>query len=199
MTPTLATVTWALSIVAWTAIRIPYRRRARKLRTVADRRSTREWTALGITIVGLVAIPALWAVWPEPFRFADRPFVPWIAWVGVGVEVLFVWLFYRSHKDLGRNWSVTLEIREDHKLVTQGIFRRVRHPMYASFWCWALGQALLLPNWIAGLSGLVAIAWLYFTRIADEEAMMRETFGAEYDAYSARTGRLWPKLGGSRS
>ena len=195
MTPTLATIVWALSIVAWTAIRVPYRRRARKLQTVADRRSTREWTALGATIVGLVALPALWAVRPDLFAFADRPFVPWIAWIGVAVELLFVWLFYRSHRDLGRNWSVTLEIRENHKLVTEGIFAKVRHPMYASFWCWALAQALLIPNWIAGCAGLVAIGWLYFTRIADEEAMMRETFGPEYDAYCARTGRLWPRLG----
>ena len=194
MTPSLATAVWALSVVAWTAIRLPYRRRARRLRTVADRRSGREWTALGATIVGLVLLPAVWAVWPEPFRFAERPFVTWIAWVGAAVEALFVWLFYRSHRDLGCNWSVTLEIREDHRLVTEGIFARVRHPMYASFWCWALAQALLIPNWVAGLSGLVAIAWLYFTRIRDEEAMMRETFGAEYDRYCERTGRLWPRL-----
>ena len=195
MTPTLATIVWALGVAAWTAIRLPYRRRARKLQTVADRRSTREWTALGLTILGLVLVPLLWVIFPEAFAFADRPFVPWIAWVGVAVEALFVWLFWRSHRDLGRNWSVTLEIRKDHRLVTEGVFSRIRHPMYSSFWCWALAQALLLPNWIAGLAGLLSIAWLYFTRIADEEAMMRDTFGEEYDRYCARTGRLLPRLG----
>ena len=189
----MAKIVWALGIVAWTAIRLPYRRRAKKLATVSDRRSTREWTALGATIAGLVLIPALYAAF-DLFDFADRPFVLWIAWIGVAVQILFVWLFWRSHRDLGRNWSVTLEIRENHKLVTEGVFRHIRHPMYSSFWCWAIAQALLLPNWIAGLSGLVTIAWLYFSRVADEEAMMRETFGAEYDAYMARTGRLVPRL-----
>lgn len=196
MTVLVAKIVWFLGVVAWTAIRLPYRRRARKLATVADRRSVREWTALGATILGLVAIPLVYALF-DVFDFADRPFVAWVAWVGVVVQALFVWLFWRSHKDLGRQWSVTLEIRENHRLVTEGVFSRVRHPMYSSFWCWAIAQALLLPNWVAGLSGLVTVAWLYFSRVADEEAMMRETFGAEYDAYAARTGRLIPKVGRS--
>ena len=194
MTVLAAKIVWFLGVVAWTAIRLPYRARARKERTVADRKSAREWTALGATIVGLVVIPMVYAVF-DAFDFADRPFVEGVAWLGVAVQVLFVWLFWRSHKDLGRQWSVTLEIREGHRLVTEGVFARVRHPMYSSFWCWAIAQALLLPNWLAGLSGLATIAWLYFSRIEDEEAMMRETFGAEYDAYAARTGRLIPRLG----
>ena len=194
MTVLAAKIVWFLGVVAWTAIRLPYRRRAKKLATVADRKSAREWTALGLTILGLVALPLVYAIF-DTFDFAERPFVPWIAWVGVVVQVLFVWLFWRSHKDLGRQWSVTLEIRKNHRLVTEGVFSHVRHPMYSSFWCWAIAQALLLPNWLAGLSGLVTVAWLYFSRVADEEAMMRETFGAEYDAYAARTGRLIPRFG----
>jgi protein-S-isoprenylcysteine O-methyltransferase Ste14 len=53
---------------------------------------------------------------------------------------------------------------------------------------------LLLPNWIAGLSGLAGVAALYFSRIDKEEALMRRRFGADYDAYSARTGRIFPRL-----
>ena len=53
-------------------------------------------------------------------------------------------------------------------------------------------QALLIPNWIAGLAGLVAVLALYAVRQSREEAMMRDTFGAEYDAYCARTKRLVP-------
>ena len=193
MTVLAAKIVWFLGVVAWTAIRLPYRRRAKKLATVADRKSAREWTALGLTILGLVAIPLVYAIL-DAFDFADRPFVEWVAWLGVAVQALFMWLFWRSHKDLGRQWSVTLEIRENHKLVTEGVFSRVRHPMYSSFWCWAIAQALLLPNWLAGLSGLVTVGWLYFSRVSDEEAMMRETFGAEYDAYAARTGRLIPRF-----
>jgi protein-S-isoprenylcysteine O-methyltransferase Ste14 len=40
---------------------------------------------------------------------------------------LAVWLFWRSHADLGRNWSPSLELREGHELVTEGVYRYVRH------------------------------------------------------------------------
>jgi protein-S-isoprenylcysteine O-methyltransferase Ste14 len=49
----------------------------------------------------------------------------------------------------------TLEVREQHALVTTGVYSRVRHPMYSA---WALAQALLLPNWIAGPAGLIGFA-----------------------------------------
>src|SRR5690606_23442668 len=63
-----------------------------------------------------------------------------------------LWLFWRSHRDLGANWSPSLEIGAGQTLTTSGIYSRIRHPMYASQWLWCLAQPLLLPNWIAGLS-----------------------------------------------
>lgn len=70
----------------------------------------------------------------------------------------------------------------------------VRHPMYSAFWLWALAQALLLPNWIAGPAGLVGFGTLFFLRIGREERLMEETFGDDYRRYVARTGRIVPRL-----
>ena len=56
-------------------------------------------------------------------------------------------MFRRSHKDLGRNWSISLEIREEHKLVTRGVYSLIRHPMYTAFLLMAVGQAFLISNW----------------------------------------------------
>ena len=67
--------------------------------------------------------------------------------------------------DLGGNWSATLEIRERHSLVTHGVYRRVRHPMYAAHWLWGIAQALLIQNWIAGVGGLLFFAPLYLLRV----------------------------------
>ena len=103
-------------------------------------------------------------------------------------------LFRLTHKALGKMWSVSLDIRDKHKLVTSGIYRRVRHPMYTAFWTMALAQALLLPNWIAGLSGLVGFGTLFFLRVGPEEAMMEETFGEDYRDYKARTARIIPGI-----
>ncbi len=78
--------------------------------------------------------------------------------------------------------------------MTEGLYKYVRHPMYLSFWLWAIAQFCLLPNWFAGLAGLVGVAILYFYRVGHEEAMMRAAFGASYDDYARRTGRVIPKI-----
>jgi protein-S-isoprenylcysteine O-methyltransferase Ste14 len=101
-------------------------------------------------------------------------------------------LFARSHADLGTNWSITLEVREKHQLVTQGIYRHIRHPMYLALLVYGLGQALVVPNWIAGPSYAVAMALLFALRFTREERMMLEEFGSDYDAYMRRTKRLVP-------
>jgi protein-S-isoprenylcysteine O-methyltransferase Ste14 len=103
-----------------------------------------------------------------------------------------MWLFRRTHKDLGRNWSVSLDIRENHRLVTNGVYSFVRHPMYSAFWLWAIAQALLLPNWIAGFSGIVGFGTLFFGRVFEEEQLMLKAFGDEYRAYMQRTARILP-------
>ena len=87
-----------------------------------------------------------------------------------------------------------LELRENHQLVTHGIYRQVRHPMYAALFLYSIGQALILPNWIAGPSYFVAFAILFALRIGAEERMMLETFGQEYASYMARTKLLVPGI-----
>ena len=64
--------------------------------------------------------------------------------------------------------------------------------MYAAFLLFGIAQALLLPNWIAGWSGLVAVILLCVLRMPREEAMMCEFFGEEYRQYRRRTGRIVP-------
>jgi protein-S-isoprenylcysteine O-methyltransferase Ste14 len=161
---------------------------------VAERRDrARDMVLMTISFAGLFAIPFTYALTDQP-TFAGYPFHPLQALLGVAVLIGALALFYRTHRDLGRAWSVTLEIREEHRMVTHGIYARLRHPMYAAFWLWALSQALLLPNWIAGLSGLVGFGTLFFCRVGHEERMMLETFGEEYRAYMARTKRIVPGI-----
>jgi protein-S-isoprenylcysteine O-methyltransferase Ste14 len=126
------------------------------------------------------------------FSFAEFPLLTAPLIAGVLCLAIGLWLFYRSHADLGKNWSVTLEVHEDHRLVTQGVYRRIRHPMYLALGLYSIGQALIIPNWVAGPANLVAFAILFAFRIRAEERMMIDRFGADYAAYSARTSRLIP-------
>ena len=193
MTLFWAKLIWFLGVAGWFIIRYPHDRRSRRTPTVQRGRRLHDMALLTISFTGMFVLPAIYVLTGEP-KFADTPFHPILAWLGVATFAAALWLFRRTHKELGRNWSVTLEIRDRHVLVTNGVYRRIRHPMYAAFWLWALAQALLLPNWIAGPAGLVGFGTLFFLRVGREERLMEQAFGDEYRQYAAHTGRIIPRI-----
>lgn len=194
ITALVAKIVWLVGVVSWFVIRIPHQRRNRKKNVVVDdRKDIREQALLAGSLAGLGVVPMTYAFTGFP-RFADYPFQPAMAVLGCATFAFALYLFYRTHKELGRNWSVTLEMRERHDLVTDGLYRYVRHPMYSAFWLMAVSQFLLLPNWIAGLSGFLGFGTLFFGRVFREEAMMVETFGDAYRDYMKRTARVLPGI-----
>jgi protein-S-isoprenylcysteine O-methyltransferase Ste14 len=193
MTIALAKIIWGLGCICWFLIRYPHQRRSRRTPVAQRRDRVRDTVLMAISFAGLFLVPFIYVLTGQP-KFASYDFHPLQAWLGTLVLIAAMALFYRTHRDLGRAWSVTLEIRDQHRLVTHGIYERLRHPMYASFWLWALSQALLLPNWVAGLSGLVGFGTLFFARVGHEERMMLETFGEEYRDYMRRTKRVVPGI-----
>lgn len=182
---------WVIGVVAWYIIRYPFERRAKRVRVVTSRRSTSEIVGLVAAVIGMAVVPAIYVATGTP-EAADYPPQPWAVVIGTAVYATALWLFRRSHKELGRNWSITLEIRENHKLIRTGPYALVRHPMYTSFLLMALGQAFLLPNWVAGIAGLLGFAVLAVLRVGTEERMMLEIFGEEYVAYMGQTKRIVP-------
>jgi len=138
-------------------------------------------------------LPLVWVVSLHPAA-AEYPLLPGAYWSGVVVLAASLWLFARSHADLGTNWSITLEVREAHRIVTSGVYRTTRHPMYSALLLDSIGFALVLPNWVAGLAYLVSMLPLVAFRLRPEEQLMRAEFGAEYDAYARRSKRLIPGI-----
>lgn len=191
MTKSLAALIWFAGLIGWYIIRHPFERRAKQVRVAKSHFDRRESGLLAAGLFGLFVIPAIYALTGFPAAL-ERPFVPWIAWAGIVPQAAALWLFRRSHADLGRNWSISLEVREQHALVQSGVYRRIRHPMYSSFFLLGVAQLLLLPNWLAGLAGIAGAAALFIFRVRREERMMLESFGEEYRAYMARTKRIVP-------
>lgn len=167
-------------------------------RTKAEKKTVRQFDRLEKILLAamfppVLLLPLLYLFTPL-LSFADYQLAGYIRWAGVAVMVASLWLFWRSHVDLGQNWSVSLELREDHQLVSHGVYRWIRHPMYASIWLWALAQAMMLANWFAGWSVMPAFAAMYFLRVPREERLMCEEFGDGYRDYARRTGRVLPRL-----
>jgi protein-S-isoprenylcysteine O-methyltransferase Ste14 len=148
---------------------------------------------LGLVGVGSLLLPVLYLFTPV-LAFADYRLPAAAPWCGAVLMMAALLLFYRSHADLGPNWSATLELRRGHTLITNGVYRSIRHPMYAAILLWDLAQGLLLSNWLAGWGAFVTFALLYVARAPREERMMCDAFGDDYRAYMRRTGRLFPRL-----
>ena len=183
---------WIASMLLLTVIRLPYAKRT-QANTITDKRAaSTERPLLALVAIGGTFLPLV-HLGTGLFSFADYRLPDWAVIVGTAVLIPAYWLFWRSHADLGRNWSATTELRQEHDLVTSGVYKRIRHPMYAAIWLIFLVQPLLVQNWIAGLAGPLAFAIMYFIRVPYEEAMMRDGFGEAYDVYCARAGCLFPR------
>jgi len=178
--------------VVMVAIRAPHGKRSRLVKTVRSGKGTREVILLILAWIGFL-VPLLWVASPV-FSFAEYALRPAALVAGSVCLAIGLFVFYRSHADLGSFWSVTLEVRENHRLISQGVYRRVRHPMYSALVLYSVGQALAVPNWVAGPSYLVAFGILFAFRIRAEEQMMVDAFGDEYVAYMAKTKRLVPGI-----
>jgi len=193
VTPLIAKLLHGLCMIAWWVIRLPFERKTKRNVVLRDAMDLREKTLLFISFTGLGLIPLAYIATGFP-RALDQAFSPVRAVAGLLVFVAALVLFHATHKALGRNWSVTLAVRAEHSLVTGGVYRFVRHPLYTAFWMWAIAQALTLQNWVAGPAGIIGFGLLYLLRVGREEALMRETFGTAWDDYAARTPRVIPFL-----
>jgi len=187
-------IVFLVGFFLYMGIRYVYQKRTSTEEKVHRQVDGAEKTILPFVLIGGLLIPFLYLLTPLLDR-ANYRLPDYLPYVGSVVMLIALWLFWRSHADLGANWSISLELRKGHRLVDHGVYRRVRHPMYAAIWLWNIAQVLLLQNWLAGWSALVSFAVLYAVRTPREEQMMCEAFGDEYRTYMKRTGRLFPRLG----
>ncbi len=152
-----------------------------------------------LTTLGMIVVPFLY-LFTRRLDFADYSLPPTASLVagslGAALFIAALVLLWRSHADLAGSFSPGLQIKKGHKLVTTGVYERVRHPMYAAHLLWAVAQLLLLKNAIAGPAFLAASLPLYVARIPREEEMMLDQFGEEYRRYMERTGRVVPRWRG---
>jgi protein-S-isoprenylcysteine O-methyltransferase Ste14 len=118
----------------------------------------------------------------------------WFGWIGAVLGILSTGLLIWTFLILDRYFFGGIKLRQEHQLVTDSPYRRVRHPMYTAFLAIGFSRVLLSGNlvisgiWLAGT--LLVIA----TRLAAEVQMMLDKFGDAYKAYKQVTGRLIPRV-----
>lgn len=166
----------------------------------ADRKAIKRegWVHIAIRIIrstSLVVFLVLYAINRPWLRTLQVPFPDWLRWMGVALGILSLGFYAWSRITLGKEWSSCLQMREAHHLVTTGPYAWIRHPIYLALMGFITAIALIAANWFLITFLVISIVDLAL-RIPNEEQMMIEVFGDEYQVYMQRTGRLFPKYRG---
>ncbi len=194
MTSQLAALAFFAGSLVYLGVRLCFQHRQRVREKDADRAGPTDRLLVMAVGASQTVLPLL-AMYTPLLKGANHELPVWAAWLGAKLYLCGLWLFWRSHRDLGTNWSMRLALDVQHELVTSGVYRSIRHPMYAAFFLMAVAQALLIANWVGGMAALVAVTALYLARVPHEERMMAERFGDAYRTYLARSGGLLPRHG----
>jgi protein-S-isoprenylcysteine O-methyltransferase Ste14 len=115
-----------------------------------------------------------------------------LAVAGTLILATSVALFYWCHIALGDFWYGEPGLKKDHELIRNGPYRRIRHPMYTSFFVGYVGSLLLLQGWIFLVPILFAPGFYVMTVV--EERILTQRFGEAYTEYRRTAGRFLPRL-----
>ncbi len=146
-------------------------------------------TVWAIYVAWLVIAPVQvvqWDRWPLDYRVSVL-----LGWIAVPILSAGLWLFWYSHSTIGHYWSMQVRLKTTHRLVTDGPYCYVRHPLYTALFLGYLGTLLALQSWMLAAWFPVFIAsYLLFTR--EEENVMERGFGETYRTYRRQTGMFLP-------
>jgi protein-S-isoprenylcysteine O-methyltransferase Ste14 len=147
-----------------------------------------------ITVVGLISVHWL-AVYTFSVRAESFNLIANRAWdaIGISLEIAAIVVSQIAIRTLGKFFD-RLAIKSDHRLVTEGIYGFVRHPIYTSYILLFVGFCMVLQS-LWGVSLLIAVCLVWFgNRIGIEERMLAARFGDKYQTYCQQTKRLFPYL-----
>ena len=138
--------------------------------------------------ISLVALPHI------PYAVFDTRILPrTMATYWSGVTLVFLGLAFAvwARRHIGRNWSGTVTVKENHALVRTGPYAWVRHPIYTGLLAAILGTAIARGE-LRGVWAIALCTAAFVTKLRTEERWMREVFGEEYARYRAAVPALIP-------
>lgn len=137
--------------------------------------------SLGLLVAHVLAV----------YEFSQQESLAWLSLIGIGLMILGVVVNRMAISALGKFWD-KLVIKEDHRLITEGIYAYIRHPIYTSYILLFIGYVVLFHAPMSAMIFLIVLSIWYGSRISLEEAMLIEKFGDAYRDYCTKTKRLIP-------
>lgn len=190
-------VSFAVIILSWIvfASTFFFWKKPKAAKTDAPEQSRAPKSVVGIVLQGL-SFGLVWGLHRTPFL---SPFVGEQYALNVALQILAIFLVgaaiylaTSAIRELGKQWSLTARLIENHKLVTGGVYQIVRHPIYTAMFGMMTATALVLSHWLILI--IAAIVFFIGTKIrtTSEERLLRAAFPEEYNAYAARVPGLIP-------
>jgi protein-S-isoprenylcysteine O-methyltransferase Ste14 len=150
----------------------------------------------GVALQGL-AYAIVWSIHRQLFS----PIVIGVEWVelltaaiATAAAIGSVMLIMAAVKTLGKEWSITARMVEDHKLATKGPYARVRHPIYTGMLGMLIATGLAITHWIALVAAIVVFGIGTLIRVRIEERLLRETFGQQFEEYAREVPAVIPGM-----
>jgi len=129
-------------------------------------------------------------------EFARLPGYGILRTTAMVVAVACLLLTFKCWARMGTDWRMDVAVSKPTNLITDGLFRHIRHPIYAFSMLLMLCSAAILPTVPMALVAIVHIV-LMNLKARNEERHLLRAHGEAYQRYLARTGRFFPRLSGS--
>ncbi len=114
-------------------------------------------------------------------------------WIGLVLTALGVGISIWARVSLGANWSGAVTLKDDHELISKGIYRWIRHPIYTGILLAMIGTALI-RGYLRGWVGFLIVLAAFYFKARREESFLRQEFGDGFEEHAKRTGMFLPKL-----
>jgi protein-S-isoprenylcysteine O-methyltransferase Ste14 len=144
-------------------------------------------------MVGVAFLAAILGQTVSSMRITTIP-LPWLHGAGIVLLIAGMWIRLLAVRTLGRFFDTSVAIQGDHRVVSAGVFRFVRHPSYSGLLLAFLGISLMFSNWLSIVALLVPILPALLYRIRVEEKAMLSALGQDYREYQQSTRRLIPGI-----
>lgn len=148
-----------------------------------------DWLTVSLGVFPVIGVGAaiLWQYFFPPEKFYPALVVPSLLLCLAGI-VLRTW----SKRVLGRFYTFAIDLAEGHRVLAEGPYRFVRHPLYLGTFLGIAGFPLLTQSWATVWFLTLPTALVYGLRLLKEEAYLVRHLGADYQTYARRTARLIP-------
>jgi len=150
---------------------------------------------IGIALQG-VSFGLVWALRRTPFLspFVDDQFALNIIFQVSAILLVVgsVWMANSAIRELGRQWSFQARLIEDHKLITSGVYKIVRHPIYSAMLGMLIATAFIFSHWLAAIIAIPVFLIGTKIRTVTEEKLLSEVFPGEYKAYAEKVPAFVP-------